>query len=142
MAEQVGNCQLCNNCKQIFIHPFQVFGFYWNIRNAIPHHYWADFSLHIIIWLFLYHHAFPFMLSFLPADIDFSHVKLSPFLSWFLFTWLIWSILLILLFSLQNGMHSLCPAIWSKHRRWLLMSMVCLNPLACVSQISDMDSEI
>lgn len=33
----------------------------------------------------------------------------------------------------QNGMHSLCPAVWSKHRRWLLMSMVCLNPLACVS---------
>lgn len=33
----------------------------------------------------------------------------------------------------QNGMHSLCPAVWSKHRRWLLMSMICLNPLACVS---------
>lgn len=33
----------------------------------------------------------------------------------------------------QNGMHSLCPAVWSKHRRWLLMSMLCLNPLACVS---------
>nr|XP_025610879.1 uncharacterized protein LOC112703579 isoform X2 [Arachis hypogaea] len=31
----------------------------------------------------------------------------------------------------QNGMHSLCPAVWSKHRRWLLMSMLCLNPLAC-----------
>ncbi|CAA6665657.1 unnamed protein product [Spirodela intermedia] len=31
----------------------------------------------------------------------------------------------------KNGMHSLCPAIWSKHRRWLLMSMICLNPLAC-----------
>ncbi|WCJ32318.1 hypothetical protein M5689_013751 [Euphorbia peplus] len=31
----------------------------------------------------------------------------------------------------KNGMHSLCPAIWSKHRRWLLMSMLCLNPLAC-----------
>ncbi|KAI3465662.1 hypothetical protein Pfo_022325 [Paulownia fortunei] len=30
-----------------------------------------------------------------------------------------------------NGMHSLCPAVWSKHRRWLLMSMICLNPLAC-----------
>ncbi|XP_022848519.1 uncharacterized protein LOC111370853 [Olea europaea var. sylvestris] len=29
----------------------------------------------------------------------------------------------------KNGMHSLCPAVWSKHRRWLLMSMVCLNPL-------------
>lgn len=40
-----------------------------------------------------------------------------------------------LFYFLQNGMHSLCPAIWSKHRRWLLMSMVCLNPLACVSQI-------
>ncbi|MBA0822843.1 hypothetical protein Goarm_019621 [Gossypium armourianum] len=31
----------------------------------------------------------------------------------------------------KNGMHSLCPAVWSKHRRWLLMSMLCLNPLAC-----------
>ncbi|KAK7852664.1 hypothetical protein CFP56_038242 [Quercus suber] len=31
-----------------------------------------------------------------------------------------------------NGMHSLCPAVWSKHRRWLLMSMLCLNPLACI----------
>ncbi|KAB5534534.1 hypothetical protein DKX38_017620 [Salix brachista] len=30
-----------------------------------------------------------------------------------------------------TGMHSLCPAVWSKHRRWLLMSMLCLNPLAC-----------
>ncbi|KAL6553507.1 hypothetical protein OROGR_007349 [Orobanche gracilis] len=33
--------------------------------------------------------------------------------------------------SRHNGMHSLCPAVWSKHRRWLLMSMICLNPLAC-----------
>ncbi|KAH6764928.1 epstein-barr nuclear antigen [Perilla frutescens var. frutescens] len=31
----------------------------------------------------------------------------------------------------KNGMHSLCPAVWSKHRRWLLMSMICLNPFAC-----------
>uniref|UniRef100_A0A2P2LHN2 Uncharacterized protein n=1 Tax=Rhizophora mucronata TaxID=61149 RepID=A0A2P2LHN2_RHIMU len=31
----------------------------------------------------------------------------------------------------KNGMHSLCPAVWSRHRRWLLMSMLCLNPLAC-----------
>ncbi|CAL5201052.1 unnamed protein product [Lathyrus oleraceus] len=31
----------------------------------------------------------------------------------------------------KNGMHSLCPAVWSKHRRWLLMSMICLNPIAC-----------
>ncbi|XP_071717093.1 uncharacterized protein [Rutidosis leptorrhynchoides] len=31
----------------------------------------------------------------------------------------------------KNGRHSLCPAVWSKHRRWLLMSMLCLNPLAC-----------
>lgn len=31
----------------------------------------------------------------------------------------------------KNGIHSLCPAVWSKHRRWLLMSMICLNPLAC-----------
>ncbi|XP_058100900.1 uncharacterized protein LOC131245440 isoform X2 [Magnolia sinica] len=34
-------------------------------------------------------------------------------------------------FDRKNGMHSLCPAVWSKHRRWLLMSMICLNPLAC-----------
>ncbi|KAJ6298223.1 hypothetical protein OIU76_019377, partial [Salix suchowensis] len=31
----------------------------------------------------------------------------------------------------KSGMHSLCPAVWSKHRRWLLMSMLCLNPLNC-----------
>lgn len=31
----------------------------------------------------------------------------------------------------KNGMHSLCPAVWSKHRRWLLMSMICLNPPTC-----------
>ncbi|KAK2993425.1 hypothetical protein RJ640_004299 [Escallonia rubra] len=31
----------------------------------------------------------------------------------------------------KNGLHSLCPAVWSKHRRWLLMSMICLNPLTC-----------
>ncbi|KAL3636934.1 hypothetical protein CASFOL_019233 [Castilleja foliolosa] len=31
----------------------------------------------------------------------------------------------------KNGMHSLCPAVWSKHRRWLLMSMICLKPMAC-----------
>ncbi|PIN15943.1 hypothetical protein CDL12_11396 [Handroanthus impetiginosus] len=31
----------------------------------------------------------------------------------------------------KNRMHSLCPAVWSKHRRWLLMSMICLNPLTC-----------
>ncbi|PSS05935.1 Serine/arginine repetitive matrix protein [Actinidia chinensis var. chinensis] len=31
----------------------------------------------------------------------------------------------------KNGMHSLCPAVWSKHRRWLLMSMICLKPLTC-----------
>ncbi|CAI9088845.1 OLC1v1023289C2 [Oldenlandia corymbosa var. corymbosa] len=31
----------------------------------------------------------------------------------------------------KHGMHSLCPAMWSKHRRWLLMSMICLNPMAC-----------
>lgn len=37
------------------------------------------------------------------------------------------------LFHMQNGVHSLCPAIWSKQRRWLMMSMMCLNPVACVS---------
>lgn len=31
----------------------------------------------------------------------------------------------------KNGVHSLCPAIWSKQRRWLMMSMMCLNPIAC-----------
>ncbi|KAJ3695129.1 hypothetical protein LUZ60_000506 [Juncus effusus] len=31
----------------------------------------------------------------------------------------------------KNGLHSLCPAVWSKHRRYLLMSMICLNPLNC-----------
>ncbi|CAN1335347.1 hypothetical protein LINPERPRIM_LOCUS36714 [Linum perenne] len=31
----------------------------------------------------------------------------------------------------KKGMHSLCPAVWSKHRRWLLMSMICLKPFAC-----------
>ncbi|KAD6794446.1 hypothetical protein E3N88_05342 [Mikania micrantha] len=31
----------------------------------------------------------------------------------------------------KNGMHSLCPTVWSKHRRWLLMSMLCLNPMGC-----------
>ncbi|KAL5564964.1 hypothetical protein UlMin_028128 [Ulmus minor] len=30
-----------------------------------------------------------------------------------------------------NGLHSLCPAVWSKHRRWLLMSILCLNPVSC-----------
>lgn len=34
-------------------------------------------------------------------------------------------------FDRKNGVHSLCPAIWSKHRRWLLMSMICLNPFTC-----------
>ncbi|XP_074290165.1 uncharacterized protein LOC141616902 [Silene latifolia] len=31
----------------------------------------------------------------------------------------------------KNGLHSICPAVWSKHRRWLVMSMICLNPFAC-----------
>ncbi|EEE64455.1 hypothetical protein OsJ_19304 [Oryza sativa Japonica Group] len=31
----------------------------------------------------------------------------------------------------KNKMHSLCPAIWSKHRRWMVMSMMCLNPVTC-----------
>ncbi|CAN6483926.1 unnamed protein product [Victoria cruziana] len=34
-------------------------------------------------------------------------------------------------FDRKNGVHSICPALWSKQRRWLLMSMICLNPLAC-----------
>lgn len=42
-------------------------------------------------------------------------------------------LLMLLFHEHQNGMHSLCPAVWSKHRRWLFMSMLCLNPPACVS---------
>ncbi|KAL3684713.1 hypothetical protein R1sor_002735 [Riccia sorocarpa] len=34
-------------------------------------------------------------------------------------------------FDRRNGLHSLCPAVWSKHRRWLSMSMITLNPLSC-----------
>ncbi|XP_072980859.1 uncharacterized protein [Typha angustifolia] len=34
-------------------------------------------------------------------------------------------------FDQKSGMHSLCPALWSKHRRSLLMSMICLNPFSC-----------
>ncbi|KAG6424450.1 hypothetical protein SASPL_114868 [Salvia splendens] len=37
----------------------------------------------------------------------------------------------LVVYAAQNGMHSLCPAVWSKHRRWLLMSMICLNPFTC-----------
>lgn len=31
----------------------------------------------------------------------------------------------------KNGMHTICPAVWSKNRSWSLMSLICLNPLAC-----------
>ncbi|XP_042395255.1 uncharacterized protein LOC121985718 isoform X1 [Zingiber officinale] len=31
----------------------------------------------------------------------------------------------------KNGLHSLCPALWSKHRRWLMMSTICLYPFTC-----------
>lgn len=31
----------------------------------------------------------------------------------------------------KNGVHSICPAIWSKQKNWLLMSMMCLNPVSC-----------
>ncbi|VFQ80671.1 unnamed protein product [Cuscuta campestris] len=31
----------------------------------------------------------------------------------------------------KHGTHSLCPAVWSKQRKWLCMSMICLNPLSC-----------
>ncbi|KAJ7522538.1 hypothetical protein O6H91_18G015900 [Diphasiastrum complanatum] len=34
-------------------------------------------------------------------------------------------------FDRKNGLHSLCPAIWSKQRKWLLMSMISLNSLRC-----------
>ncbi|BBN20184.1 hypothetical protein MPTK1_8g17130 [Marchantia polymorpha subsp. ruderalis] len=33
--------------------------------------------------------------------------------------------------SKKNGLHSLCFAVWSKHRRWLSMSMISLNPISC-----------
>lgn len=31
----------------------------------------------------------------------------------------------------KNGMHTICPAVWSKNRSWALMSLICLNPIAC-----------
>ncbi|XAR56442.1 hypothetical protein NMG60_11036933 [Bertholletia excelsa] len=31
----------------------------------------------------------------------------------------------------KSQIHSICPTVWSKRRRWLLMSMIYLNPLAC-----------
>ncbi|KAL8131847.1 hypothetical protein AgCh_007672 [Apium graveolens] len=31
----------------------------------------------------------------------------------------------------KNGMHTICPAVWSKNRSWSMMSLVCLHPLAC-----------
>lgn len=31
----------------------------------------------------------------------------------------------------KNGMHTICPAVWSKNRNWALMSLICLNPFAC-----------
>lgn len=34
-------------------------------------------------------------------------------------------------FDRKEGLHSLCPAVWSKHRRWLAMAMVSLNPVSC-----------
>jgi len=34
-------------------------------------------------------------------------------------------------FDRKEGLHSLCPAVWSKHRRWLAMSMLSLNPVSC-----------
>jgi hypothetical protein len=38
---------------------------------------------------------------------------------------------------MQNGVHSVCPAYWSAHKRWFFMSMLCLNPFACVSLVDD-----
>ncbi|CAK9220904.1 unnamed protein product [Sphagnum troendelagicum] len=34
-------------------------------------------------------------------------------------------------FDRKEGLHSICPAVWSKHRQWLVMSMICLNPITC-----------
>ncbi|WOG98457.1 hypothetical protein DCAR_0417800 [Daucus carota subsp. sativus] len=31
----------------------------------------------------------------------------------------------------KTGMHTICPALWSKNRSWSLMSLICLNPVAC-----------
>ncbi|AQK80464.1 hypothetical protein ZEAMMB73_Zm00001d036224 [Zea mays] len=33
-------------------------------------------------------------------------------------------------FERKNGVHSVCPAYWSAHKRWFFMSMLCLNPFA------------
>lgn len=34
-------------------------------------------------------------------------------------------------FDRKEGLHSLCPAVWSKRRRWLAMAMISLNPVSC-----------
>jgi len=34
-------------------------------------------------------------------------------------------------FDRKEGLHSLCPAVWSKHRRWLAMAMLSVNPISC-----------
>ena len=34
-------------------------------------------------------------------------------------------------FDRKEGLHSLCPAVWSKHQRWLAMAMLSLNPISC-----------
>ncbi|CAN6165066.1 unnamed protein product [Urochloa humidicola] len=34
-------------------------------------------------------------------------------------------------FERKKGVHSVCPAYWSAHKRWFFMSMLCLNPFAC-----------
>uniref|UniRef100_A0A0E0A568 Uncharacterized protein n=1 Tax=Oryza glumipatula TaxID=40148 RepID=A0A0E0A568_9ORYZ len=37
-------------------------------------------------------------------------------------------------FERKNGVHSVCPAYWSAHRRWFFMSMICLNPFTCIGR--------
>jgi len=34
-------------------------------------------------------------------------------------------------FDRKEGLHSLCPAVWSEQRRWLAMAMLSLNPVTC-----------
>ncbi|KAH9314348.1 hypothetical protein KI387_022975, partial [Taxus chinensis] len=34
-------------------------------------------------------------------------------------------------FDRKNGLHSLCPVVWSKESGWCLLSMICANSLSC-----------
>ncbi|XBI88605.1 hypothetical protein VPH35_026550 [Triticum aestivum] len=41
-------------------------------------------------------------------------------------------------FERKNGVHSVCPTYWTARRRCFFMSMICLNPFACMSTFLDM----